>query len=503
MERKRVFALILVLLSLIACGIPERLRDPSERATIPTRVAPDPFDTAWDDRSVYREGLVSGEQEVLDRLPGATVYHIDVEISRNRRRVEGQQKVRYTNREDIPLEEVYFRLFPNATGGKATVSGVRVDDQAVEAVYEFEDSAVRVPLPAALQPGETVDIEMGFEVKVPRELAGNYGLLVYYDDVLALDGFYPVIPVYDDEGWNVEVPPPNADTSYYDASFYLARVTAPADLIIVASGVEVGRESEGRDQVLTFAAGPARDFYLAASDRYDVVSETTGETTINSYVLAGGKDDRSELAIRAAAGAIKSFGTRFGTYPYTEFDIASTPMLALGIEYPGMTGITLSLYEPDAERVALEATIVHEIGHQWFYNVVGNDQVDEPWLDEAVVQYVVGLYFADTYGAQAQQAWQDGLYQRWSRVEQADIPIGKPAGSYVNREYGAIVYGRGPLFIAALAEEMGQDTFDEFLRDYYQTHRWGVGTGETFRELAEHHCQCDLTALFEEWVWDR
>jgi aminopeptidase N len=301
----------------------------------------------------------------------------------------------------------------------------------------------------------------------------------------------------------VEVPPPNADTSYYDASFYLVRVTGPADLTIVTSGVEVGRERSGRDQALTFAAGPARDFYIAASDRYDLVSETVGETTVNSYVLAGARDDRAELSIRAAAGALESFGTRFGVYPYTEFDIASTPMLALGIEYPGVTGITLGLYAPDAEPVALEATIVHEIGHQWFYNVVGNDQVDEPWLDEAIVQYVVGLYFVDTYGAEAQQGWQEALYQRWSRVDQAEIPIGMPAGSYEGREYGAIVYGRGPLFIAALAEEMGQDTFDVFLRDYYQTHRWGIGTGETFREMAERHCECDLTAMFEEWVWER
>jgi hypothetical protein len=497
MVRTRLFVFILVVLSLTACAAPEK------RGGAPTRVVPHPFDAAWDDRSIFRQGLVSKEREVLDRLSGATVYHIDTEISRDRRRLQGRQEVRYTNQEDVPLDEVYFRLFPNATGGEATVSGVRVDDQDVKAAYEFEDTAVRVPLPAALQPGETVDIQMDFEVNVPQEMAGNYGLLVYYDDVLALDGFYPVIPVYDDEGWNVEVPPPNADTSYYDASFYLVRVTAPADLVVVASGVEVGREVEGRNHVLTFAAGPARDFYLAASDRYVVVSKMVGETTINSYVSADGKDDRVEFAIQAAEGAIKSFGTRFGAYPYTEFDVASTPMLALGIEYPGVTGITLDLYEPDAEMVALEATIVHEIGHQWFYNVVGNDQVDEPWLDEAVVQYIVGLYFADTYGAEGQQGWQEALYQRWDRVGQADIPIGMPAGRYEGREYGAIVYGRGPLFIAALAEEIGQDTFDEFLREYYQSHRWGIGTGEAFRELAEHHCQCDLTGLFEEWVWER
>jgi aminopeptidase N len=73
----------------------------------------------------------------------------------------------------------------------------------------------------------------------------------------------------------------------------------------------------------------------------------------------------------------------------------------------------------------------------------------------------------------------------------------------VNNEYGAIVYGRGPLFLTALADKMGQQAFDEFLRDYYQTHKWGIGTGETFKQLAEQHCQCDLTTLFEEWVYPK
>jgi hypothetical protein len=73
--------------------------------------------------------------------------------------------------------------------------------------------------------------------------------------------------------------------------------------------------------------------------------------------------------------------------------------------------------------------------------------------------------------------------------------------AYGDGQYGAIVYGRGPLFVEALAEEMGQETFDAFLRDYYQFHAWDIGTGPAFRQLAEQHCQCDLTELFSEFVY--
>ena len=81
--------------------------------------------------------------------------------------------------------------------------------------------------------------------------------------------------------------------------------------------------------------------------------------------------------------------------------------------------------------------------------------------------------------------------------------IGLPAGDYSGQEYGAIVYGRGPLFIVALAETMGQKTFDEFYRDYYQLYKWGIAGGHEFKEMAERHCRCDLTPLFEEWVYEK
>jgi aminopeptidase N len=48
---------------------------------------------------------------------------------------------------------------------------------------------------------------------------------------------------------------------------------------------------------------------------------------------------------------------------------------------------------------------------------------------------------------------------------------------------------------------MGTNTFDAFLQDYYTTHKWGIADGDAFRQLAEQHCQCDLSNLFDEWVY--
>jgi aminopeptidase N len=178
----------------------------------------------------------------------------------------------------------------------------------------------------------------------------------------------------------------------------------------------------------------------------------------------------------------------------------------LGIEYPGIMGIALDLYDPSKtisglpSAAMIESVVAHEMGHQWFYNVVGNDQVDEPWLDESVVQYVTALYMLDAYGEQGYQGYRASWESRWERVQKADIPVGLPAGEYKGREYSAIVYGRGALFLEAMANKMGQARFDAFLRDYYTAHKWGIGTGPVFRQMAEKSCVCDLSELFKQWV---
>jgi hypothetical protein len=344
----------------------------SSKASPTLDVLPPPSETDWDDLTYFRQGLITSEQESLDRLMGATVYHIEFQISDDFFRLTGQEEVRYTNRESEPLNEIYFRLFPNITGGSAAVAAVRVDDQEVDPIYEFQNSALRLPLPKALQPNAQTIIQMDFIVEVAREMGGNYGLFGYFDDVLVLDMFYPVIPVYDEEGWNVELPSRNGDIGFFDASFYLVEVTAPSDVTIVASGVEIGREQEANHQIQTFAVGPARDFYLAASDRFSLVSETLGETTINSYSISD-QPESAEFALQVAIDALASFNARIGIYPYTEFDVVSTPMQALGIEYPSIVGVGIDLYDPKKEisglpsSVLLESTVAHEVAHQLFY----------------------------------------------------------------------------------------------------------------------------------------
>jgi len=312
-----------------------------------------------------------------------------------------------------------------------------------------------------------------------------------------------MVAVFDDEGWNAEIPPPSGDVVYGDASFFLVRLNAPSELTLAASGSEISRETVGANQVVTYSIGPARDFYIVASPRYQRLSKTVGEVTVNSFTFPE-YEERSAFVLETVERALAVFEARYTDYPYTELDVVTTPTLALGVEYPGIIVLTERLLDSEAQYDlgALESTTVHEVAHQWFYNSVGNDQLDEPWIDESVTQYATLVYFDDVYGAEIGETFRGTLTGRWSALQGEDrlMPVGLPVSAYEGAEYSAIIYGRGPLFVEALADEMGQEPFDQFMLEYSRRYEWEVAGTAEFQALAEETCGCDLNALFKEWV---
>lgn len=466
----------------------------------------DPMQTPWEDRSIFQSGLAPSAQSALAGLAGASVYHIEFTIADNLYQITGMEEVRYTNTENTALSEVQFRLFPNILGGEMIISNLTVGGQTVKPQYLLANSLIVVPLSMPLEMGQSITIKMDYAVTVPQEVDLNYGVLAYYDDVLALAHAYPMICVYDDDGWNAELPPQDGDITYADAAFYLVRIHAPKKLTLVASGSEIQHYEDAQKQVLTVANGPARDFYLVASPKFDASTQTFGGVTIRSYAEQDAKDG-AQFALDIASKSIDVFSRRYTPYPYTELDIVATPNLALGIEYPGMIAITTRIYDVSGEYHGsptsqyMESTVAHEVAHQWFYNLVGNDQLDDPWLDESLTQFVTLQYYADRYGKSGEDGFRAGLEGRWARVENEKIPVGMPVASYQGAEYSAIIYGRGGLFFVAMRSEMGAEDFDSFLKEYTESLSWDISTPEYLQALAEQKCDCELDTLFAEWIY--
>lgn len=259
---------------------------------------------------------------------------------------------------------------------------------------------------------------------------------------------------------------------------------------------------------MNVANGPARDFYLVASPNFEEVTQTFGEVTVHSYARKEFMNG-AQFALDTASKALDVYSNRYAQYPYTELDIVATPTLALGIEYPGMVAIADRIYNVEGEyrgspaSIYMESTVAHEVGHQWFYGLVGDDQLDDPWLDESLAQFATLQYYTDEYGASGANGFRSTLEGRWERLGKANIPIGLPVAVYGGGEYGAIVYGRGPLFFVALRDQIGSTVFDSFMKEYTETLSWGISTPDQLQSLAEKHCNCDLQGLFDEWVYPK
>ncbi len=467
----------------------------------PTPAIPNPtlFDTTWDDRTPFAAGLISSAQDALMTHPGASIYHLDFTISNDLTFVSGNMEVRYTNTEDVELNEVIFRLFPNILGGKMEVSDVAVNGQPTKTLLEAENSVLRVALHAPLLPGEQTVFSMSYQVHVPTTVGANYAVLSFLDDILALAHAYPMIPAYDrDQGWYTDVPPNYGDVTYNDIAYYLVRVSLPSNQIVQASGVEIDRMEEDGRQILTFAAGPMRDFYLVSSARYQIIEARSDETIFRAFSPAE-QSEANKLALQYAMDAVGVFNHYYGVYPYTELDIAATPTLAGGVEYPGIIVIALSLYDP--EQRFFEFATAHEAGHQWFYNVVGNDQIHHPWLDESLTQYNTLLYFKEIYGEAGYELARSSQQRRWDYIGDADIPLDLPVAAYDESEYSGIIYGRGGIFFDELRKQIGDEAFERFQKSYYRTYQWGIATTEGLKETAEEACRCDLTEMFDSWVY--
>jgi aminopeptidase N len=457
---------------------------------------------SWDDRSPFRTGLRDSEAGVLRQLPGASVYHLDLEIAEDALHVRGREEVRFTNQEAGVLPDVVVRLFPNLWGASLTVDDVQVNRQPAESRLENADSVLRVPLSEPLLPGQSAVLSLTYELAVPAGSSGNYGLLGLDDGVLALPHAYPLIPAYDDHGWYTDLAPEYGDVLYADTSFYLMRVRAPDDWTLVASGIALDRTTQDGWQTVTFAAGPMRDVYLTASQEYEVASRDVGDIRINSYATPDGEDARDRI-MDVSASSLEYFEELLGPFPYTEFDLVETHTWALGIEYPGIVALASKLYVEGSAglpREILQSVVVHEVAHQWMYGLVGNDQVREPWLDESLAQYLTMRYYGAHYGASGASGFRRALEERWHGAQDESMPVGLPVEDYSPNAYSAIVYGKGALFFETMEQRMGLEEMDAFLRDYVTTYRFDIADGAGLRALAESHCGCSLADLFEEWI---
>lgn len=466
-------------------------------ATTPDRIA-------WDDYSPFARGLVD-PLEILEHpfLRNAPVYHLTLRVGDDLTVLDGAMAVRYTNSTGRVLDSLDFALLPNIAPGSMTIGEIRVNARPAESELRDGDITVRVRFPRPLQPLQRAIVSIHYRLRIPTSPVVGFGGLLSFRGELALGYAYPMIPA--SGRWDWGKPPAWGDLTANPAAFYLVEMSYPEGLTLAAPGVTLTKRSAGGRTHLLFAFGPARDLFLALGKELQMRELRHGATTIRSYA-SGGLSAASPAILEEAGEALSLYNRQYGPYPYRTLSFVSTLFDAEGLEFPGMIILTTWLYDDPQKSVdgssvgvALELTVAHETAHQWFYALVGNNQLTEPWIDESMAQYAMWLYWRERHGPERAERLQRSF--AWdARNPGSALPIGRPVAAYSPRDYEGTIYGRGPLFLMALADRMGKAQFDGFVRQLSAAYRWRVVTGDDLRRAAERACACSLDVLWREWV---
>jgi hypothetical protein len=367
---------------------------------------------------------------------------------------------------DLPTGELVFRLWaaaprPRARGGGIDVTRVVVDGVQRRTVRSTP-TLLRVPLAGRTAPGRPVTIELAWRLRLPTgadDRLGVRGQTAWFGSGL------PLLAWARGRGWATDPETANfaeATTSEVMELRSLS-VTRPRGLAVLATGTPVS--DDGRTAV--FRARAVRDL-LVATGPFRTATATADGKQVLVGVAPGLPDEPSAVAAEMAR-ALRVHAARFGVFPYERLVVAVVPDLRGGVEHPA--GVLLGKGQAQGD-----ATGSHEVAHEWWYGLVGANQAQDPWLDEAFATYAEGL--------------DRGTAARYSRLP---VPVdgrrrvGAPMTYWESRRsYFRSVYVQGAAMLLEARATVGAAAFDEAIRCHVRRHAHALTTTADLEASLRH-----------------
>ncbi|MGY1689500.1 M1 family aminopeptidase [Geodermatophilus sp. SYSU D01105] len=401
--------------------------------------------------------------------PDRPVVTLDLRLEDDRRTVTGTETVAFTP--DLPVQELWFRLIPNApqsAGHELRVDAVRGDDVtggrhvAAEAAPGTPGGLYRVDLRAPVPAGQTVSVELDFTLRLTtgRTPAGFDRFGVREDVTWWASGF-PLLTWEPGHGWARDpFSEISGETTAATVADTTIRVSAPEELTVVMTGdQEQPQAAAGGRRVWESHEPVSRDVSVAAGE-FDSAQVQAGDTVVTAAVLRGSDTSAEELAEDTAA-AITLLEARFGPFPYPTLTVPLVDDDGGGEEYSS----SILLGDEDF------GLVVHEVAHMWFYGMVGNSQFRDPWLDESFATY------AET------------VVEDWG-YDEDDLDRGGPVAGTMAQftdqdDYERRAYSKGAAALLAAREAVGAAAFDEAVRCYVDTQAWTIARPEDLARALE------------------
>lgn len=426
------------------------------------------------------------------------------------------QTVQVTNRSENSLTAIKFHIYANAyredaatpvvpatyktrayvngeSYGDITFDSVKVDDKAVAYTIEGQDlDILSVPV-EELFPDQKTTIEMTYQIT----LANIAHRLGYTDNVVNLGNFYPVLCHMENGAY--------ACTPYYnigdpfvtDVANFDVTMTLPDNYLVASSGELTDAKQDNGFATYTYKANALRDFAMVLSNKYQKLSQQVGDTQVSYYYY---NDSEAEASLATAVGMLQYLSKTAGNYPYATYTVCETDFCYGGMEYGALAMVT-------SGSNAYTEAIAHETAHQWFYGLVGNDQIANAWMDEGLAEFVTYLYL-DKIGAVPLENSMKSITKNYVSYvdvlnhyyDHVNTEFRTLEGYKNDNEYVLFTYVKGSLLFGTVYDVIGEAKFNKALQGYIDNATCCIATPQTLIDSFVSVSGAEIGKIFTDFI---
>lgn len=466
-------------------------------------------------------------------------FTINVTLNDQDHSLQAFESIEYINHSPDTLHFIWFHIWPNAYKNDRTafseqllkngrtdfyfssqqdkgyINQLDFKVNGAAASYENQNQnidVIKLLLPKPLPPGNKAIITTPFHVKLPKYFSRSGHVGNDYD----VTQWYPKPAVYDNNGWH---PMPYLDQGEFYSEFgnYDVSITAPSAYVVAATGVlqdektlnelkEKGKQTiEGAAKTWRYTQDNIHDFAWFASKDFTVKYDTVilpSKKVIDVFAYYKPAHKAWDKSTGYIKDGIRKYSAWIGDYPYTVASAVegSENITSGGMEYP-----TITLITTPEEAQELDVTIVHEVGHNWFYGALASNERTHAWMDEGMNSFYEKRYERDKYGLAAENKImknkkgaedEEGLLFTTNAGIKRDQPIETSSEDFSLINYGLIVYYKAPLWLKKLEQQVGQSNFDSSMKRYYAQWKFKHPQPDDFKAVMQESTGQNLSANF-------
>ena len=501
-------------------------------------------------------------------------YKISVRLDDERHMLHATEEFEYINHSPDTLNELYIHLWPNAyKNGQSALAQQMLEDgddgllnvsnensgfidslsfqingtKVKHKTFKGHEDIVVLPLVKPLFPYESLDVSTPFRVKVP---SGSISRLGHIGQSYQITQWYPKPAVYDKNGWN-PMPYLNQGEFYSEFGSFDVSITIPENYVVGSTGdlqnaseikfmndlaqktegdlnSLVAKSNKGRTKTpfplssvkyktIRYTQDRVHDFAWFADKRYAVLKgavELPGtRKLVDTWALFVPQNAKHwQHAIEYLNDGTYYYSLWNGNYPYSHVTaVDGTISAGGGMEYPNVTVIGNS-----SSKEELEIVIVHEVGHNWFYGIIGSNERVHGWMDEGIntlneVRYIQTKYPGNTRLSDMilngrfhlnDLDYHDmaDLTYRFIHTAGADQPIQTHSAEFSSANYGIVMYQKTGLVFYYLKDYLGDEEFDRIMHVYFDQWKFKHPQPEDLRILFENETGKNLSWFFDDLI---